>query len=123
MLALQVLTGGGRPSESPESSQWQPLHDNNGVSGHSFMGAIPFLSAAKMTDNIWVKGTLYAVSTLPGLSRVNDDDHYFSQAFLGWYLALLAESAVDRTDQRQENHHLFVYPQEGGFGVGVEYTH
>jgi hypothetical protein len=83
VLGLQLLTGGSRPGESSAGSHWKPFEDNNGVSGHSFMGAIPFLSAAKMTDNVWLKGGFYAVSTLPALSRVNDDDHYFSQAFLG----------------------------------------
>ncbi len=88
LLVLQWATGGARPTETDESSEWRPFHDNNGVSGHSFMGAIPFLSAAKMADNIWIKGSFYAASTLPGISRVNDDAHYFSQAFLGKSFAL-----------------------------------
>jgi len=121
MLGLQVLTGGGRPDETHESSEWQPLKDNNGVSGHSFMGAIPFMSAAKMTDNIWLKAALYTASTLPAISRVNDDHHYFSQVFLGWWLAYLAESAVDQSHDPDAHHQLFVYPNPGGIGLGVEY--
>ncbi len=123
MLGLQLLTGGGRPDETDESSEWQPFRDNNGVSGHSFMGAIPFMSAAKMTDNLWLKGSLYAASTLPAISRINDDAHYFSQTFLGWWLAYLAETAVDHSHDPKGNHHLFVYPQPGGMGVGLEYVH
>lgn len=122
MLALQVLTGGGRPSETVENSEWQPLDDNNGVSGHAFMGAIPFISAAKMTDKVWLKGGLYAASTLPAISRVNDDDHYVSQVFLGWWLAYLAESAIDRTYDPDSHHHFVAYPQANGIGVGVEFT-
>ncbi len=122
MLGLQLLTGGGRPDETDESSEWQPFKDNNGVSGHSFMGAIPFLSAAKMTDNLWAKGGLYAASTLPGISRINDDAHYFSQAFLGWWLAYLAESAVDRSHRPNAKYRLFAYPNPGGIGLGLEYV-
>jgi hypothetical protein len=98
VLALQWLTGGSRPGETAANSHWKPLRDNNGVSGHAFLGAIPFVSAAKMTDNLWLKAGFYTVSVLPALSRVNDDKHYFSQVFLGWWLAYLAASAVDRTE-------------------------
>lgn len=119
LLGLQILTGGGRPNETHESSEWQPFRDNNGVSGHAFMGAIPFMSAAKMSDNSWLKGGLYAASALPAISRVNDDAHYFSQAFLGWWLAYLAESAVDRSHDPNANHRFFAYPQGDGLIVGV----
>ncbi len=123
MLSLQVLTGGSRPGETTATSFWKPFDDNNGASGHAFMGAIPFISAAKMSDNIWLKGGLYAASTLPALSRVNDDDHYFSQIFLGWWVAYLAGSAIDRTDDANRNHRFLVYPVGDGIGAGVEYVH
>ena len=122
LLLGQLLTGGSRPGESSAESDWQPFHDNNGVSGHSFMGAIPFLSAAKMTDNLWLKGGLYVASTLPGVSRVNDEAHYLSQAFLGWWLAYLAASAVDRTHNPDASYRIFVYPQADGMTVGFTYT-
>jgi hypothetical protein len=122
LLGLQLLTGGGRPGETDESSEWQPLEDNNGVSGHAFMGAIPFISAAKMTDNLWLKGGLYAASTLPAISRINDDDHYFSQVFLGWWLAYLAESAVDRSHNPRPGYSLVAAPQPGGIQIGMEYV-
>ena len=121
MLALQVITGGSRPGESPRDSHWEPFADNNGVSGHSFMGAIPFLTAAKMTDRFWVKGVCYTASALPALSRVNDDDHYFSQALLGWWMAYLAANAVDRSYGATENFHVYSYPQANGAVVGVEF--
>ena len=123
MLALQRLTGAGRPDETPESSEWHPLRDTNGVSGHAFMGAIPFISAAKMTDNLWLKGGLYVASTLPGISRVNDDAHYFSQVALGWFLAYLAETAVDHSYRPDLAYHFYAYPQPGGMGIGFEFAH
>ena len=120
MLALQVLTGGSRPGESDAQSKWKPLEDDNGVSGHSFMGAIPFLSAAKMANNAWLKAGFYAASTLPALS-INDDDHYPSQAFLGWWLAYLAASAVNRSQLSNPDSRILVLPQPGGVGAVIEY--
>lgn len=96
MLAGQRILGAGRPTDE-DGSNWQPFNDDNGVSGHSFVGAVPFINAAKMTDFLPLKGLLYLASGLCGFSRVNDEDHYTSQAFLGWWLAYLAAGAVDES--------------------------
>ena len=45
MLLMQKVTGGSRPFEREEgtsSSSWKFWSDENGVSGHAFMGSIPF---------------------------------------------------------------------------------
>ncbi len=94
VLTFQVVTGASRPAEN-NGSHWHPFKDNNGVSGHSFMGAVPFLTAAKMTDQRFLKYSLFVGSTLTGLSRINDNQHYFSQAFLGWWIAFLTANSVD----------------------------
>ena len=98
MLLMQFTLGGSRPDETSVGSQWKPFDDTNAVSGHAFMGAVPFITAAKMTDNRLAKCTLYACSTFTAWSRVNDHDHYLSQACLGWYMAYLACRAVDLTE-------------------------
>ncbi len=93
-LFLRSATGGGRPAEG--GSGWRPFSNNNGLSGHSFIGAAPFITAAKMEERACVRWLLYGVSALPALSRINDDEHYLSQAALGWYLAYLSASAVEK---------------------------
>ncbi|MDP2690311.1 MAG: phosphatase PAP2 family protein [Deltaproteobacteria bacterium] len=96
-FAVQYATGGGRPEDGEDSSKWRgPFHGNNGLSGHAFIGALPFITAAKMQENFYLKALLYAASPLAGLSRINDDKHYLSQAALGWYLAYLSASVVER---------------------------
>lgn len=96
VIAGQLLTGGSRPSELDTSSNWQPFQDNNGVSGHAFMSSLPFITAAKMTKNLWAKSAFYAGSAIGPLSRMNDNAHYPSQVGLGWCIAYLAASAVDQ---------------------------
>jgi len=98
LLALQHLTGGSRPNETNEGSEWHSFRDNNGVSGHAFMSSLPFITAAKMTDNPWQKTLWYAGSTIGPLSRLNDSAHYPSQIGMGWGLAFIAASAVTQTD-------------------------
>ncbi|MFH1265348.1 MAG: phosphatase PAP2 family protein [Planctomycetota bacterium] len=121
MLAMQVITGASRPGETGEGSQWKLFEDNNGVSGHSFMGAVPFLSAAKMTDDPFWKAAFYAGSTLAGFSRVNDDRHYPSQVMLGWWMAYLAATAVDHTHRNGEYFSVFPLPLADGIGAGIDY--
>ncbi|MBI5643982.1 MAG: hypothetical protein HY954_10975 [Deltaproteobacteria bacterium] len=92
-LIVQRATGGGRPREG--DSHWRPFKNNNGLSGHAFIGAVPFITAARMQENVYFKGLLYGASILPGLSRINDNEHFISQAAIGWYLAYLSAAAVE----------------------------
>lgn len=121
MLGMQLITGGSRPGETSSESKWKLLQDNNGVSGHSFMGAIPFMSAAKMTDDIWLKSGLYLASAMPAVSRVNDDAHYFSQAFLGWWMAYVAATAVDWSHQSLAMKKWRVEPYPAGLMIVREW--
>lgn len=120
LVALQQLTGGSRPTESVENSEWHPFHDNNGVSGHSFMGSLPFITAAKLTDNPAYKTLFYAGSAIEPLSRVNDNAHYPSQVALGWWVAYLAASAIDATDNPNARWKFSPLITREGSGVQAE---
>ncbi|HEX6927801.1 MAG TPA: phosphatase PAP2 family protein [Gammaproteobacteria bacterium] len=90
--ALTYILGSHRPDAG--DSNWKPWNDNDGVSGHSFYGAVPFLTAARMSDSTGWRYTFYALSVLPAFSRLNDNQHYASQAVTGWWLAWLATGTV-----------------------------
>lgn len=115
---LQGALGASRPTE--DGSGWRPFSDNNGVSGHSFNGAVPFITAAKMTDNPYYKFGFYFASTLAGISRINDNAHYFSQAALGWWVAYLAVASVDKKGTKRSN--VVVAPANIRDGGGVIVT-
>lgn len=123
MLALQYGIGASRPDELHSASHWEPFQDANAVSGHAFMGAIPFLSAAKMTDRPLLKGALIFGSVLPGFSRFNDEDHYASQVVLGWSMAYLAASAVDDTYAQERPYRLMPGPVGEGTGINVLFSY
>jgi membrane-associated phospholipid phosphatase len=117
LLAAQLLTGGSRPGETDHESQWRPLADDNGVSGHAFIGAIPLISAAKMSHGVGWKALFLSASMLPGLSRVTDDAHYPSQVMLGWTMAYVAATAVDLTNRDCSS--FVVEPWASGDTVGI----
>jgi len=112
---LQRAIGASRPDE--DDSLWRPFNDNNGVSGHSFMGAVPFIAAARMTENPYLRYPLYLGSMLCGWSRINDDRHYFSQAALGWWIAYLSVSCGELDENKEKGIIIRPYPIAGGVGV------
>ena len=98
MLLMQKVTGGSRPDEMDKASHWKFFKDENGVSGHAFMGSIPFLVLSKMSDNSYMSEAFKGISVCTALSRINDDAHYPSQALLGWYMGKMAVDSVFSED-------------------------
>lgn len=111
-LFIQYATGATRPEEG--GSGWKPFRGNNGLSGHAFVGAVPFITAAKRQESLPMKSLFYGLSVLPGLSRMNDEKHYLSQVALGWYLAYLSAGVIENEGQRTS---LRVSPFPEGLGV------
>lgn len=120
VLVLQRLTGGSRPGESSSGSRWKPFDDENGVSGHSFMGAVPFLVAAKMSRRPLVKTALFAGSGIAAYGRLCDNGHYFSQVLMGWGLAYLSVEAITQTDCCPTRYRLVPMDVRGNMGFGIE---
>ena len=123
LLALQYLTGGGRPSAYEDESYWRPFRGSHGASGHAFMGAVPFLTLAGMTDDPLAKCFFYACSPWTGVTRINDNVHYLSQVWLGWWMAYLACDAVNKTEKGKGP--LLITPlcTPEMTGVGLIYQH
>jgi membrane-associated phospholipid phosphatase len=92
----QRALGGSRPSdEKPWGPRYRPFADENSVSGHTFLAAIPFLVAAREIGNPVGAGGLRALSPVTGWSRMNDERHYLSQVMLGYGLAWESVQAAD----------------------------
>jgi len=121
LVVLQRLTGGSRPYETADGSEWHPFRDNNGVSGHAFMSSLPFITAAKMTENPWGKTLWYVGSTIGPLSRVNDNAHYPSQIGAGWAMAFIAATAVHPSGNGKRGWQLLPESPSGGSGFAFRY--
>ena len=119
-IALTYALGSGRPLQGAPS-RWQPFRHNTGVSGHAFNGAVPFITAAMMVDAPLLKYSLYALSTLSGLSRIQSRMHYPSQVLMGWTIAYLSCNTVFKTDsdneRKNERVQLGVVPKDGKIWV------
>lgn len=116
VLLWQIVLGAPRPADG-EGSEYDPFENNHSVSGHTFTGAVPFLTASKMTDNLFLKSFCYLGSTFTAFSRINDNQHYLSQTLLGWWFAYLAVESVHETDKK--NMEILPLPVADGYGIMV----
>jgi membrane-associated phospholipid phosphatase len=122
VIAVQYLSGASRPGEVPgKGSDWDPFDDNNGVSSHAAIGAVPFLVAAYMSDHWLWKSVFFCGSFIASYARIYEDRNYLSQVFLGWsYAALAVESTID-TEQCPMKVRMVPLTLGGTYGVGFEY--
>ncbi|MFA6148158.1 MAG: phosphatase PAP2 family protein [bacterium] len=119
LLLLAAATGGDRPTEG--DSNWGAFNNFHGISGHTYFSAVPFITAAKMSENPYQKAIFYGLSTLTGIGRINDDKHYFSQVALGWYIAYLSCAVVEKGNDLQEGRvHVQFAPVPKGIVVTVQ---
>ena len=112
---FQRVIGSPRPIWG--SSYWQPFRYGTGVSGHAFVGAIPFLAAASMTENPLLKGIFIATSTGVSIGRINDNKHYTSQVVLGWIAAWLSIQAISKTEKSYKHTAMDILFQVNGIRV------
>ena len=123
LLAAQYVLGASRPNDYEDESYWKPFRGSHGASGHAFMGAVPFITLADMTDDPLAKCFFFACSPWTGMSRINDNVHYLSQVWLGWWLAYLACDSVNRTESQKGPIVLSPLVSPEMTGVGVVYAH
>lgn len=124
MRGMQLVTGAARPRHNaPAGSAWRPFNNDgyaHGVSGHSFLGAVPFLTIAYMNpDNDWVKYPAYLASMAAGWSRINDDAHFPSQVILGWYIAWEAVESVFDNHKKKKDVAVGPMAMLDGFGLSA----
>jgi hypothetical protein len=115
---LQVTLGSGRPDS--ETSAWRPFHSSHGASGHAFVGSVPFLTAATMTEQLWLQCPLVLASAMPAWSRINDAAHFTSQAGLGWCLGCAAVLSVNSTEREERAICVLPAAPNGEPGVSVQ---
>ena len=123
MLAMQYITGGSRPSFADSHSSWKPFSASNGVSGDCFMNSCMLITAADMTDQPFWKGVFYAASAIIPWERVELNDHFLSQALLGWWMGYVACQAVNNTELSKRNVMIVPMVSPQMTGVGVTFQH
>lgn len=94
LWTVQRVLGADRPSADAPTPDWQPFRTDHAASGHAFIGAVPWLTAARAAGLHRWRPALLAGSWLSGWSRLHDRKHYLSQVWLGWFIAWQAVAAT-----------------------------
>ena len=93
LWGLQYGLGASRPTDD-NGPFYHPLRDQNSASGHTFIGAVPWLNLAPSIESAAMRTGLRLMSGATGWSRLYDRKHYLSQVLLGWGLAQSSVQAV-----------------------------
>jgi hypothetical protein len=104
-----------------QDSHWHFFRSSNSASGMAFVGAVPFLTAADMTEYKALQAALIVASIAPAWSRIQSDDHYFSQVFLGWTCAYLAVRSINQTEASHVQVVPMAMPNGAGIGMLIRY--
>jgi membrane-associated phospholipid phosphatase len=88
--AIKIAVGRSRPYQTDHPWQFKPfnIRDASFPSGHS---AVAFALATSISDEVhrtWATVPLYVVASGTGLSRLNDDKHWFSDVVAGTILGI-----------------------------------
>jgi membrane-associated phospholipid phosphatase len=95
LWTVQRGLGGARPKDHTHGPRFLPFADDNTASGHTFIGAIPWLVLARRAGAPAPRTLAYALSPWVGWSRINDHKHYLSQVLLGYGIAWEAVATVE----------------------------
>ncbi|MEM6378363.1 MAG: phosphatase PAP2 family protein, partial [Bacteroidota bacterium] len=112
---LQQLTksvfGRARPVADLGKSAFDPFNNDRNFhsfpSGHTILAFTNAYAIAKQVENPWLKGGIYAVGLVPGVSRVWEGQHWFSDVFLGVALSIATVESIDRyLDRKYDQKYL-----------------
>lgn len=65
-------------------------------SGHTILSMTMAHSIAKQFDNTWVKVGIYTIGSIPPISRIIDDAHWFTDVALSTILSIIVVDGIDK---------------------------
>lgn len=96
------IIGRARPKAGVGHATFDPVHldrvfdYDSFPSGHAMLAFSNAHIIAKQFKSPWIKGGLYALGTVPGLVRVMDDFHWFSDVAFSMALSVFIVESIDR---------------------------
>lgn len=96
------IVGRARPKAEVGHATFDPMHldrvynYDSFPSGHAMLAFSNAYAIAKQFDSPWIKGGLYAIGLVPGMVRVVDDFHWFSDVAFSTVLSIFIVESIDR---------------------------
>ncbi len=120
---LKAATGRPRPNSGRSSTDWEgPGFDGNVSfpSNHTSTAfAIATVFADVYKDNAFVPPIAYGIAGLTAYSRLNDDEHWASDVFLGGALGYFISRTILKLHSGKRRTHYTLYPRLSGGEPGL----
>ena len=113
---IKVSIGRHRPSKRNNSSTYDGPNTSNKSfpSGHTSTAfAIATVVANEYEEVPLVAPISYGSATLTGLARINDNQHWASDVFLGAALGYFTSKTILRLHSNKKGRHFTIYPRAG----------
>jgi len=122
--AIKVATHRYRPDEGGQSFKWDGPSFSFTGSHLSFPSAdstlvfsIATVIASEYNDTAWIAPLAYSIATLTALGKINDNDHWASDVFLGSAIGFFTAKAIVALHKKNAN--LAVIPVNDGHVRGL----
>ena len=93
-------TGRARPSAELGKNHFRPFGGSSGYrsfpSGHAVLTFTTAHAIAKQFNSWWIKGPIYTLGIIPGLSRIYEGAHWMSDVVLSWSISYFVVEAIDK---------------------------
>tara|TARA_R110002051_G_scaffold1150_1_gene5926 strand:- start:1603 stop:2547 length:945 start_codon:yes stop_codon:yes gene_type:complete len=94
------LIGRARPVSGKTKDTFDPFNSNRNFhsfpSGHTMLAFTNAYAIAKQFKNPWTKAGIYTVGLIPGVSRLWDGQHWFTDVALGVAISIFTVESIDR---------------------------
>jgi hypothetical protein len=114
------LLGRQRPNSSDDVSAFSfegPFHDDSFPSGHTVaVFSVAAVIANQYRETVWVPLTAYSIAGVVGMSRIYDNQHWFSDVFSGAVIGIAVGNMVCPRDKKSR---LSIVPVKMNPGYGV----
>lgn len=93
-------TGRARPGAELGKNHFRPFGGSSEYrsfpSGHAVLTFSTAHAIAKQFNSWWIKGPIYTLGIIPGLSRIYEGAHWMSDVFLSWSISYFVVEAIDK---------------------------
>ncbi|MDC6387615.1 phosphatase PAP2 family protein [Maribacter sp. PR1] len=97
---LKSVVGRARPLAELGKDTFDPFNSSRNFhsfpSGHAILAFTNAYAIAKQFKNPWIKAGIYTVGAIPGISRVWDGQHWFSDMVFAFAISIATVESIDR---------------------------
>ncbi|EAR02485.1 phosphatase PAP2 family protein [Maribacter sp. HTCC2170] len=97
---MKSVVGRARPLSDHSKATFDPFNKSRNYhsfpSGHAMMAFTNAYAIGKQFKNPWVKGGIYTIGLVPGISRVWDGQHWLSDVAVSIAISIFTVEAIDR---------------------------